>query len=161
MANPVMRNRIADYLNIGTTDAPDFVVMGAGFTALDEQLNAQTESRAYISDTNLSTHTTSYQPQFAYKVDLMDDVDVITELYDIGADRLVGEAAQRDYVRVDLWKGGMENEYPARLFRVEVQPDSNSGSGAAIVQVTGNLNQLGDAVKGTFNTVTRTFMKVV
>ena len=40
----VMRHMIADYLNVGTSEKPEYVLMGTGFTTLDESPGAQTES---------------------------------------------------------------------------------------------------------------------
>ena len=40
----VQRHQFADYLNIGTSEAPKWVLMGVGFTTLDETFGAESES---------------------------------------------------------------------------------------------------------------------
>jgi hypothetical protein len=40
----IKRHEYADYLNIGTTASPNWVLMGTGFTQIDEEPGAQSES---------------------------------------------------------------------------------------------------------------------
>ena len=46
----VLRHKIADYLNTGTEEAPEWALMGTGFTTLDESPGAQTESVKYVNE---------------------------------------------------------------------------------------------------------------
>lgn len=39
----VQRHQFADYLNIGTFEKPNWVLMGVGFTTLDETFGAESE----------------------------------------------------------------------------------------------------------------------
>ena len=39
----VQRHQFADYLNIGTFEKPNWVLMGVGFTTLDETFVAESE----------------------------------------------------------------------------------------------------------------------
>ena len=44
----IRRHQYADYLNVGTAEAAKWVLMGTGFTTLDEEPGAQTESVKYF-----------------------------------------------------------------------------------------------------------------
>lgn len=43
--NVVKRHQFADYLNTQTADTPNYCLMGVGFTSLNEEPGAQTESK--------------------------------------------------------------------------------------------------------------------
>ena len=57
---PVIRNMIADYLNVGTDGTPQYAKMGKGFNSLNESPNAQSEERAYIDAKSKTKTTTGY-----------------------------------------------------------------------------------------------------
>ena len=44
----VQRHQFADYLNIGTSEKANWVLMGVGFTTLDETFGAESESEKYV-----------------------------------------------------------------------------------------------------------------
>jgi hypothetical protein len=157
----VMRSQIADYLNTSTTETPSYALMGVGFNTLDENPNAQTDSKTYVHQKSQSTQIKSYQTQFPFDTDLIVDEAAVMALYAIGRDQKTGKDAELEYVRVDLFKPvtgeGIENTYQARKFTVAVGVSSIAGAGGETVKVTGTLFGVGDAVQGTFNTSTKTF----
>ena len=81
------------------------------------------------------------------------------ELYKIGRDRLTGADAEREYIRVDLFDpvNSTANTFRARKFVVAVEVTSCAGTGGEAIKVTGNLDNVGSFVAGTFNTATKTF----
>ncbi|MDL2206264.1 hypothetical protein LJC33_05065 [Eubacteriales bacterium OttesenSCG-928-N13] len=157
----VIRYEFGDYLNTGTAESPVWSLMGKGFNSLDENSQAQTDTKAYISDKEASTIVKGYQTQFPYNMDLIPEEAALMAVYKVGRNKLTGAASMFDYVRVDLYETPVEaGVYPARKFNVSVVPDSSSGAGAEAVVTTGNLNANGDFVEGTFNITTRTFTEV-
>lgn len=156
----VQRNMIADYLNIGTSEKPEFVLMGAGFTSLDESPGAQTETKVYINDKSSSTTIKSYETQFSFESELISDEKAIMALYNVGRDHLTGSEAEFDYVRVDLYETATEDGYPARKFKVAAEISDCSGEGGETVVVSGNLNAVGDPINGTFDVSTKTFKSI-
>ena len=57
--NVVKRHQFADYLNVGDEQTPEFVLMGVGFTTLDEEPGAQTETKKYVNEkNNCNKHST-------------------------------------------------------------------------------------------------------
>lgn len=155
----IMRNEIADYLNVGDQDSESFVLMGTGFNTLDESPSAKTTEKTYISDKASRKTTTGYATVFAFDTDLISDQEAVMKLYDIGRNQIVGTDAELDYVRVELWNrvGVDGSKFKARKFKVGVEVSSISGAGGENVKVTGNLNAIGDFVDGEFDTSTKTF----
>lgn len=153
----IIRNMIADYLDVGTDSIEKYVLMGAGFNTLDENPQAQVDTKAYISDKSATTIIKGYQTQFPFDTDLIESEEAITALYNVGRNQLLGVEAEKNYVRVELFKGAQAGAYPARKFRVAVEISGITGAGAEVIHVAGNLNNVGDFVDGTFDTSTKTF----
>ena len=65
----VQRHQFADYLNIGTSEKPNWVLMGVGFTTLDETFGAESESEKYVCEPSSSSSVVSY-------TDSADDTDI-------------------------------------------------------------------------------------
>lgn len=158
VAKVIQRHQFADYLNCGTTEEPDFRLMGTGFTSLNESPNAQTNTKKYVNEKSSTTSITQYQTEFAYDADLIVSEEAITTLYEIGRNHKTGSDAVLEYVRVELWDPATENsttEFKARKFFVANSVSDISGDDD--MQVSGTLHAQGDPVDGTFNVLTRTF----
>lgn len=155
--NVVKRHQFADYLNVGDEQTPEFVLMGVGFTTLDEEPGAQTETKKYVNEAASSKSITGYETVFPFESDFIKDEKAIIALYNVGRNHYLGSDAEFDYVRVELWDAipDKENEFAARMFTVAAEISEVSGE--TDIQVSGNLNAVGDFVAGTFNTQTKTF----
>ena len=160
MSTKVSRSDIADYLNVSKTATADWAFMGAGFNSLNESPGAQTEEKIYISDVTSSSTIKSYKTVFAFDTDYLKGEQAIDDIISIGRDHAIGSAAERDYVRVDLFNPvaeGVTDKFLARKFRVAVEVSSMTGGGGETVTASGNLNCVGDPVQGYFDTTTKTF----
>lgn len=159
MSQAVMRHQIADYLKCGTGQTATFALCGTGYFTLNEELNPQVETTLYVCDRSASSDVESYQVKFPFEADFFKDQTAVKEVWDIGHNQCVGEDAQREYVRVDLYDpvSGSENTFQARKFLVAVEVSSLSGDPGKKMKVSGNFNAVGDFVAGTFNTQTKTF----
>lgn len=155
--NVIKRHQFADYLNIGTEETPSFVLMGTGFTTLNESPGAQTDSKKYVNEKASTKTVTGYETSFPFESDLIAEQDAVLALYNVGRNHCTGSDAEFQYVRVELWDSaqGKENEFAARLFTVSVELSDISGE--TDIALSGNLNAVGDPIDGTFNTKTRTF----
>lgn len=159
MSKAVMRYQIADYLECGTGSDKAYALCGVGYTSVNEELNPQVETSAYVCDKNSSSDIESYQTQFSFEADFFKDEVAVKEVWDIGHDQKTGEDAQRNYVRVDLYDpvSGSANTFRARQFLVAVEVSSLSGEPTKKMSVSGNFRAVGDFVAGTFNTQTKKF----
>lgn len=150
------RKSYANYLNVGGNTA-EYVLMGAGFSELNEAPAAQTVSKKYINDKSATKSIIGYEWSTTFNTDMIRSEKAIEFICNVGEMQLIGADAETDYIVVDLdKKGSTENTFKARKFRVAIEVatfDNNDGEMAA----TGNLLGIGDLVLGTFNTVTKTF----
>ncbi len=155
--NVTKRHEFADYLNIQDAGTPLFVLMGTGFTTLDENPGAQTSKKKYVNEAASSSSITSYETVFPFESDLIIQQEAVLALYNVGRNHYTGSDAEFQYARVELWDKveGKENEFSARLFTVSAEISSIGGEDEIVVE--GNLNAVGDPVNGTFNTLTKTF----
>ena len=80
----------------------------------------------------------------------------------MGRNHLVGEDAEFEYCRVELWDQAQEEDSPvantfaARKFVVSAEVTDITGENKQ--EMSGNLTAVGDPVDGTFNTQTKEFV---
>lgn len=162
MPSVIQRHEFADYLDVSTTDTPSYELMGTGFTTLDENPNAQTETKKYVNEKSSSTSITSYEPSFDFESDLIKSQEAVLALYKVGRNHMTGADAEFNYVRVELWDPAEGDEtgnvFKARKFVVACEVSEMSGE--TDMHVNGSLHAVGDAVDGTFNVSTKTFTEV-
>lgn len=151
------RHEFADYLNIGSGETPDFVLLGTGVTKLDESPGPKSSKKKYVNEAASSSSITSYETVFPFESDMIIQQEAVMALYTVGRNHYTGSDAEFQYVRAELWDKveNKPNECAARLFVVSAEISSVSGEDE--ITVSGNLNAVGDPVFGTFNTQTRTF----
>lgn len=161
MANEVInRMQEADYIDVGVSGTPNFVLAAVGFVTLDETLSAQTTSKQYINAKSQSSSVTSYQYSAPFTTDLIQDQEAVSYINDIAEKEKLGGDAETDYVKVKLWSpvstDAANTEFDARKRRVSVQVENrNNNSGE--LQLSGNLVGKSDWVYGKFDTSTNTF----
>ena len=155
--NVIKRHQIADYLNVGTSDTPSWVLMGAGFTAINESPGAQTETVKYVNDVSSSTSVVSYQTQFPFEAEHISTEEAIDLIYSIARNHNVGEDAETEYVRVELWRPVEDSTtlFTARKFTVSVEVSDVEGE--TKMELSGNLNAVGDPVDGYFDVSSKIF----
>lgn len=151
----IQRHDIADYLNAGTSGEPKWVLMGYGFTTLDEEFGAQSESSKYIHEPSECSSVVSYKSVFPFTTHMIPDEEAVNALYAVGRNHLTGEDAEFEYCRVELWDTKSEGKYAARKFTVSAEVTKMAGDNKQ--EVSGNLNAVGDPIDGTFDTKTKTF----
>lgn len=156
----VLRHTIADYLNVGTEAAPEWVLMGTGFTTLDESPGAQTESVKYVNEASSSSCVTGYETSFPFEAEHIVEEKAVDAIYMVGRNHYTGSDAEFEYCRVELWNkasGGSASAtaYEARKFRVSCEVSDYSGDNKQTI--SGNLNAVGDPVLGTFDIKSKQF----
>lgn len=155
--NKIIRYQIADYLNTSKSGSDNYALMGAGFSALDENPSAQVDKTAYISDRSVSGTIIGYENSFAFDTQLIADDEAIKFIYDIARNQKTGGEAEAEYVRVEVFDNEGGTSYPARKFRVAVEVTGITGAATEIMRVAGTLHQVGNFVDGTFDIQSKTF----
>lgn len=147
------RKIVADYLKVGK----EFVLMGTGFTELNESPSAKTTSKLYINDKSSTTSITGYETEFGFETDQIRDEKAIDFICDIGELQKTGADAETEYIKVDLDKPAKaENGFRARKFKVAISIDDFEAKDNEM-SAKGKLLGMGDLVLGTFDTTTKTF----
>lgn len=157
----MIRQAFADYINTGTDTTKVWSLCGTGFTKLDESPNPQIESKVYIHQKEASPSITRYEPVFPFETELWNDEEAIMKIYDIARNRKVGKDAEIEYLRTDLLvdEAGVPitASVDARMMTVAVEVTDIAGEGGNAVVISGNFNQVGSVVEGTFDLSTKTF----
>lgn len=154
MAGVKQRRSIANYLNIGKSEET-YVLLGAGFTELNESPSAQTASKRYVNDASETKSIVGYDWSTSFTTDQMRDQEAIDFICGIGEMQLTGADAETEYVIVDLDKKE-GSKYKARKIKVAIEVsdfEDNDGELGA----SGNLLGIGDMIAGTFDISTKTF----
>ncbi|MBS6195485.1 MAG: hypothetical protein KH828_07895 [Clostridiales bacterium] len=156
MAGAKARNMEADYLNIGTKEEEKYVLMGFGFTKIDDAPSAQVKSRRYVNDKGASKSIGSYDWNAPYELELIEEEEAINFIAEIGRREKIGTEAEADYVKVDLAGTKGEKGYPARKRRVAIEVAEFTDSDG---EITGSGNLLGksDWKFGFFDVKAKTF----
>ncbi len=157
MAGVRGRHTVANYLNVGK-DEVKYVLMGAGFTELNETPTALTSSKRYINDKSATKGVIGYDWSTPYNTDQIRSEEAIEFICNIGEKQLVGSDCETDYVIVDLDKpsGSAEGVYQARKFHVAIAV-TDFPNNEGIMASTGTLLGIGDPVLGTFHVATKVF----
>lgn len=151
----IQRHEIADYINIGTDSSQNWVLMGYGFTTLNEEFGANSESDKYVNEATASSAVVSYTSSFPFTAHMIPDEDAVNALYAVGRNHLTGSDAEFEFCRVELWDKKTDGKYAARKFVVSAEISNLSGDNKQ--ELSGNLNAVGDPVDGTFDTKAKSF----
>lgn len=161
--NKVTERRMqADYLNIGGADKAEYVLCGTGFTTLTESPSAQTKSKRYINAASSRQGVSGYEWSASFEADQIKSEEALAFILDIGKGLKTGEAAEAEFVQVDLDSPatGGANTFAARkrivAIAVSEMPDNDGELG-----VNGDFLGVTDPEIGTFNTTTKVFTPTV
>lgn len=160
----IRRHQYADYLNVGTEEAVKWALMGTGFTTLDEEPGAQSESVKYVNEVSASSSVVSYETTFPYEAEQIVTEEAITAIYEVGRNHYVGADAEFEYCRVELWNPAAAGEEAGHIFEARkfiVAAEVSELTGENKMTMSGNLNAVGDPILGTFDTKTLTFTPAV
>ena len=157
----VTRNQLAQYYGITAGSTTTYTPMGTGFIKLTEENAPQMDAVAYVNNRNDSPTVIGYQNKWAYEAQYIAGNAVCDDLAAIARDQDVGTDCERLMVDVELHNAvtgeGITTTYRARKFAVAVEATGPNGDPKSITKLTGNLHQIGDVVKGTFNTTSKAF----
>ncbi len=141
----IMRTKIVPAMNLGTDNAPDWVICGNGWKKFSENPNAQTESTKYINMESETTDTVSYSPKYSFECDLMASERTVKEIYSIAKGRKTGSECVRPFLIIDKFDK-VESGFTAYYEKLAVAVSSIDGDKK--MTVSGDLNGQGDTVKG-------------
>lgn len=151
------RHQEADYLNVTPGETTEkYVLMGTGFTKIDDSPSAQTTSKRYVNNKSATKSIGSYDWSAPLEMDMIEDEEAVAFVVEIGRREKTGADAETDYVRVDLSGTKSDNGYPARKRKVAIEVSEFTDNDGEIVG-SGNLLGKGDWEFGSFDPTTGTF----
>lgn len=165
-ATKIIRNKVADYLNISKTATAQWELMGYGVNSLNETYGAQVEKKTYVNEVTASNTVKGYESSFAFDYDLAVggqgkySTVAIEDLQEIGELHKTGSDAEREFVRVKMYKPafvGSTRYFSARKFNVAAELANTNGAGGETMTCSGNLQCIGDPVEGYFDVVNKQF----
>ncbi len=152
----VSRSKIHHYLNMSSSEEPQWERMGKGWSQMNENPNAQTESVRYICDDADTTNTTGYTPNYAFTADLMSKQETVKKVYEICQDRKTYDECLVDMLKVLAFEAESD-EGTVTAYREQAAVAVSSIDGTNKMTLSGNFNVQGDPVKGKFDLKTKTF----
>lgn len=158
----VMRYMLREYYGIPSSQDGGTVAyhyINPGFTQLNEEGGAQTESEAYIGDKNATPSITGYENTWAFETQYIHGDPVCEDIRDIAKHQKVGSECERVLVSIDMNEPASDGgtAYKARKFNIAVEAAPPQGEPRAVTTMSGNFHQQGDMELGTFDTSTMTF----
>lgn len=157
-----MREKLMHYLNIGTKDEPNYVLLGDGITSLTEEFNPEQETKHYINMASAASKVKSYAPSISVEKEYIKEEALQTWINEKIRVLPIGVEAETDYIRINILEGGTEDGgYPAIKRPCTYQFDSIGGDGGGDLMNNMTITGNGDQVQGTFNIKTLTFTETV
>lgn len=99
-----------------------------GFSEISKKMNAQAYSRQYVDEAFEQSDVIGYSPSISYSFDQFKDDPVHEDMVSIAEQELVGQAAVRSILMVDLSQMDEEGHCPAVCREFAVICDSEGGS---------------------------------
>ena len=153
------RYQEADYIGVSTAGAEQvFELMNTGFTKIDDTPAAQIGSRRYVGDKSASKSIKGYDWTAPFEMDMIESQEAVAFIANIGRKELTGDAAETEYVRVDLAGEKQANGYPARKRKVAIEVAAFADNEGEL-KGSGNLQGIGNWEEGFFDTATKKFTK--
>jgi hypothetical protein len=157
MAGKVKRSQFATFMNVGTSETPDYALIGEGVLEAVINYNPQTEEETYIHQDSGTTEITSYRPTMPVDQKAVAGDDVFDFLDGLRKARAVLDDAKTDIVNVWLYEAEVTGAWPAEKQAVSISFNTFGGPGGETAVINYTINFLGDPVQGTFNPSTKTF----
>jgi len=163
MAEPrlVPRMQWPSYMNVGTPAAPEWELMGEGFTNLEKSVSPQEYTRHYVHEKSERRDVMGYSPEISFSLDMFTGHKTIAKIARVIDLELIGSDAQVQICSVNMYEESTTTpgEYVAYMRNWSIMPDSK-GAGVDALQLAGSFAGVGDVIPGTWDDDTKTFTPV-
>lgn len=152
-----MREKLMHFFNIGTSEEPEYVLLGDGITSMTEEFNPESDTKQYINQANGTTVIKSYTPSISIEKEYIKD-EALQKWIDEKIKILpTGSSAQSDYVRINILDSVSDGVYNAVKRKCSYQFDSIGGDAGSELVNAMTLGGIGEGIQGTFDVSTSTF----
>lgn len=146
--NKAKRSEFRTFLNIGTVEAPNWVLEGKYASDLTIQMNPQTSTSQDVTQDTAETDITGYQPSMPVSKSVSKTDPAYDYINDIYRHRKILSDAYGQILNVDIFDKQEDGSYPAELQDVSIQIDTRGGSAADPLTIAYTYNYRGDATIG-------------
>lgn len=153
---PITPDMIADFLDVGTMEAPDVQLLRV-FEQVSENPNMKTITKHYTANKAATEIPIGFQTEIAIKGDMYKNEKVMDWLRDIAEEQKLGTRANFYSVRLHQQITGKDGVCYARNFIVSPVITGINKTGGEIISVDGSLKPQGDVVVGEFDLKTKKF----
>lgn len=157
--NKAKRSQYYTFLNIGTSESPEWAREGKFASELTTQMNPQTTTTQDVTQDTADTDITGYQPSIGLSKSVSKTDPTFEFINDIRKKRKILSDAYSQILNVDVFNENSDGSYPAELQDVSIQIDSFGGPASNPLTIGYTYNYRGDPVTGkaTINNGTVTF----
>lgn len=146
----VTRDQWRAYMNTGTAEAPEFHLIGEGFTAFSESKNPKEYSRQYVHEKTERTDVVGFAPSISYSADMHSGDPCVERVAEAHDEEQIGNDARVEIVAVNMWeKGTGEKSFAAYKRTYSIIPDTKGDGNDALIY-SGTFKANGEAEKGSF-----------
>lgn len=158
----VRRSQLAIFLDTsGSSETPEWSLIGNGVTEQTIAYNPQTSEEIYIHQDTGTTDVESYRPNIPTPMTAIKGDPVFDFVDGLRKSRAIGSDARASVCIVYLYETETSGAYPAEKNVCSIQIDDFGGAGGESATINFTINLIGDPVNGTFNPSTKTFTDVV
>lgn len=142
------RSQFYTFLNIGTTETPDWAREGKFADDLTAQMNPQTTTTQDVTQDTADTDITGYQPSIGLSKSVSKTDPTFAYIDNIRRKRAILSDAYSQILNVDVFNENEDGSYPAELQDISIQIDNFGGSASNPLTIGYTYNYRGDPVTG-------------
>lgn len=156
----VKRSKLAIFLDTsGGEETAEWALIGDGVTEQTIAYNPQTSDEVYIHQDSGTTDVESYKPNIPTPMTAIKGDPVFDYVDGLRKARAIGADARTKICIVYLYDTETTGAYPAEQNDCSIQIDDFGGAGGESATINFTINLIGDAVVGTFNPATKSFIE--
>ena len=146
--NKAKRSQYYTFLNIGTSETPEWAREGKFASELTAQMNPQTTTVQDVTQDTAETDITGYQPSMGLSKSVSKTDPTFEFINDIRRKRKILSDAYSQILNVDVFNENGDGSYPAELQDVSIQIDSFGGPASDPLTIANTYNYRGDPITG-------------
>lgn len=152
----IARKEFRHFVNVGTTQEPEWELLGEGIEELSREMNNNVETTNDILGNTTTTVTKGNQVSSFDPFKCRKDSKLFAKLYKIYTDDLELSDCEMEFLEVSIFDKTAENTYNAIKQTGAVDLKSVGGDTTGL-DMPFDVNYIGEKTKGTFNASTKTF----
>lgn len=152
----IARKEFMHFVNVGTSDTPEWELLGEGIEELSREMNNEVESKTDILGNNSTTVTKGNQVSSFDPFKCRRDSKLFAKLYQIYTDDLELSDVEMEFLEVSVFDKTEDGKYQAIKQTGAIDLKSVGGDTTGL-DMPFDVNYIGSKTKGTFDANTKKF----